>query len=854
MSSIIQQIDNLAVLDTSTEQVADVESAVIKHLDDHFTSWEDLVELATGTGNDGMLKLDVEQEKWRHELESAETELADVTSRLPNILQTTRATLRTVLDSAQSLSLERYALADEISSLVQDVFGDDASIEEDSGKQQTTADDKLLVRLEKLQERLEMLDIARKWAALLEKVMDLSQQALSPSHSPSTSTTSSHPALSGLPIFRQLHALVGQMQQSLPPSVSLVGIARTVRDETWQGIKSALASRLLKSLDGIGWPKKIDYPSVPIENRKEFEIAFREMLSLQVDAEKMNLDVSPSTPNAPTGIYPIEVMIHPVALRFKFHFEGTRGTNRLDKPEWAFSHILDLIFEHRHFAEDYLQPLLDRTGFAEVDALSELINQLIPLPLSLLQRRFPHLLDHPALLAHTVYQTVIFDDSIRADDFDITRTWSAVRRRRRGSVDELEWKGLAEQVLSTSDWYERWLAGERKFAEEQYNQIISSGESWTIADSETMFEQSEDTPKSELRPTLGAQQVQALLEQVTDRYSSLPSVRFKLPFLARIQLPLLEMYHDRLLGSLDAFETLSSSFMRAVPGALAGHAGHNGLSAEQGQMTSGTAGLQRLCKAWVSAAWLQEVLSRWDDEPTYIELLAQLKADPSSMRQAQSLPGIRVDGQAIFGDICKRFEALSARAEEMMIRHISLEVERDLKSHLTRRWDTPEDSSADALEWQPGTALVTAMSALSSQLGLLARTLPPKDLSKIYRLTVAHLSNHILQRAVFAGWSKYTATGGLELALEVDAWCEVCIIGLDGHVRKPEAPWRELRDASVILSLPQEPSGDGRPSFSQAMALAFGGDLDRLRERLGIVALEDQKIQAIMRRRIECWR
>ncbi len=75
------------------------------------------------------------------------------------------------------------------------------------------------------------------------------------------------------------------------------------------------------------------------------------------------------------------------------------------------------------------------------------------------------------------------------------------------------------------------------------------------------------------------------------------------------------MYHARLLGSLDAFETLSSSFMRAVPGALAGHAGHNGLSVEQGQMTSGTGGLQRLCKAWVSAAWMQETLSRWDDDP-----------------------------------------------------------------------------------------------------------------------------------------------------------------------------------------------------------------------------------------------
>jgi hypothetical protein len=39
------------------------------------------------------------------------------------------------------------------------------------------------------------------------------------------------------------------------------------------------------------------------------------------------------------------------------------------QPEWAFNHILDLIFEHRHFAEDYLQPLISRGGFPEVDAM-----------------------------------------------------------------------------------------------------------------------------------------------------------------------------------------------------------------------------------------------------------------------------------------------------------------------------------------------------------------------------------------------------------------------------------------------------------------------------------------------------
>lgn len=31
------------------------------------------------------------------------------------------------------------------------------------------------------------------------------------------------------------------------------------------------------------------------------------------------------------GLYPLEALIEPIALRFKYHFEGTRQTNRLDK-------------------------------------------------------------------------------------------------------------------------------------------------------------------------------------------------------------------------------------------------------------------------------------------------------------------------------------------------------------------------------------------------------------------------------------------------------------------------------------------------------------------------------------------
>ena len=31
------------------------------------------------------------------------------------------------------------------------------------------------------------------------------------------------------------------------------------------------------------------------------------------------------------GLYPLQALVRPVALRFKYHFEGTRLTNRLDK-------------------------------------------------------------------------------------------------------------------------------------------------------------------------------------------------------------------------------------------------------------------------------------------------------------------------------------------------------------------------------------------------------------------------------------------------------------------------------------------------------------------------------------------
>jgi hypothetical protein len=74
--------------------------------------------------------------------------------------------------------------------------------------------------------------------------------------------------------------------------------------------------------------------------------------------------------------------------------------------------------------------------------------------------------------------------------------------------------------------------------------------------------------------------------------------------------PILETYYGRISSSLDAFETLSSSFVRAVPGALAGQVGA-GVDARK--LTSGHEGLQRLLKAYASASAIKGAMQEWGD-------------------------------------------------------------------------------------------------------------------------------------------------------------------------------------------------------------------------------------------------
>ena len=100
----------------------------------------------------------------------------------------------------------------------------------------------------------------------------------------------------------------------------------------------------------------------------------------------------------------------------------------------------------------------------------------------------------------------------------------------------------------------------------------------------------------------------------TDRYSALPDIGQRLDFLSTIQLQILDLYRLRLSSFLDGFESVSASFVRAVPGAMTRDPSRSGGENTIKRETTGVGGAQKLCKAFVSTKYITKAMQSWGDE------------------------------------------------------------------------------------------------------------------------------------------------------------------------------------------------------------------------------------------------
>ncbi|TFK36815.1 TIP-1 family-domain-containing protein [Crucibulum laeve] len=764
--------------------------------------------------------------------------LSSSTFEINKTLHESKSSTNECLNSAQELSLLRHAFADELTDLSHELI---SSLSAGDGGPT------LLEEIETLQRSLKELSSVKEYVQIVEHALKLSEAASQQIDSSSAVT------LSSLDVYQSLQGFVVNVSRAcsvVEDSPSTVGLhlvtfLEKIKEKTWSNIKDKLSSTLSTAAEALGWPMSVDYASTAPEQRQAFEAAFSNLMRLETINEKIH---SPDKRAEKQGLYAIQALVNPVSLRFKYHFEGTRQTNRLDKPEWYFTHILNIAHEHKHFMETVAQSLLSSTEFRDINAWQEFSFLLQSILSRKLQKTVPSLLQRPSLLAHTIYQALTFDRAFIEEGFQLQNT--SIARRGDGYK---KWDGVSEVILGNQTWFDAWLFGEKKFTEDQYNSIISASDAWLIAD--------EESDATGLKSTNSARRIKALEEQVTDRYSLLPSTVQRTHFLITIQLPLLEAYRERVSSSLDAFETLSSAFVRAVPGALSvSLSGRDDgtVNVDSRKLTSGVQGVERLCKALLSAAYIALSMEGWGEELFFLELWADMNQNPllrTRIKENALLPSpIAVDAtdvpqETVFEEVISRYQKLIVRAEDMIVQQVCGEVESVLRTHYNSTKSETQLEEDIALSQ----TLLAPIALLSSHLTFLRTTLAPATFTSLYRRIASRLAEHILQRQILYR-GHFDLKEGRIICAECELWVETCNAALAGTLSggrvRVEAPWLNLLQAGKLVRAEGE-------AWAKVVKATFGLQSDEEWKKImvdvvGISNMTRAEVCEVLKRREDC--
>lgn len=232
-------------------------------------------------------------------------------------------------------------------------------------------------------------------------------------------------------------------------------------DKLTQALRSkildAFSSDLDKALKQIKWPTP--KATVPAQLQDAWESAISKLLDLQMpELEGFEYaQGSASKARLPAVLFPFEVLVQPLEMRFRYHFEGDKPTNRIDRPEYFLSHVSTLLNDYSGFMTDYVQPTLLRhfrgTHLAltpvYIDATAAFITALLPMLRSKISSLLPKVAGQPQLLSHLMHEVMSFDTTIR----DV---WGYD-----GGYGLEGWKGLSWEFLVQEDWFGRWLQVEK---------------------------------------------------------------------------------------------------------------------------------------------------------------------------------------------------------------------------------------------------------------------------------------------------------------------------------------------------------------------------------------------------------
>ncbi|CAJ0757137.1 5599_t:CDS:10 [Entrophospora sp. SA101] len=639
-------------------------------------------------------------------------------------------------------------------------------------------------------------------------------------------------------------------------------------DALWDDMKSRLSKKFQQTLDSLNWPTPINLlsdNSITSDNLSAFTNAFTDLLILQQPIESMtdskylepgsssSKENSNSNNNSkaegPPPLIPIQIMVDPLKVKFNFHFNSRRATNRIDKPEWYFTYILTAIREHSPFLQEVVQPILDKANFQKYHA--KFICSLLVVVTNKLTLSMPTLLNSPQVFSHTVFETLQLDQTLRELHMYVP-------------PGKKEWKGCVDVFTGKKEWFKAWLKVEKSFAEARYDEIMHSEDAWEIED--------EDGAEDEFKPTKSAKKLMNLLELVTSRYKLLPLFHNRIRFLVDIQAELLISYAHRIDSAVDAFENLGYSFVRAVPNT----------SSTEGKFTSSIEGLKRLCRWLNSAGYVSRTIKEWGEDAFFLELWHEVTVraardtgtsplssptfpdgitDKSSANKVEVQ--ITVDEGTVFDDPAGLFDHSFERIQAIIVKNVSKEFLNGLKVYSK---NSNNNSNTVLLELSPD--LYAPLSDLAQSFNFLSNNLPTRIFKLIFKEVSEELQGYIWDRILMR--NQFSEMGGFQFKADMEKG--LFFIG-KRWVKKPENYFKRIKEACILLTLPSkknikptvnhdnndEDKRSKQNSLSYVTSILYNEEVEpieitRMLENLGIHHLSAKEAKDIVERRIECWK
>ena len=350
-----------------------------------------------------------------------------------------------------------------------------------------------------------------------------------------------------------------------------------------------------------------------------------------------------------------------------------------------------------------------------------------------------------------------------------------------------------------------------------------------------------------------------------DRYRPLTSFSQKLKFLIDIQIAIFDKFHDRLASSLEAYLTLNSSVARAV----------QGVSKEEQAQLEGLGGLDRLCRVYGSAEYLEKKMRDWSDDVFFLELWDELQfraRSPSGKKFAGDLSVEDVaertssvvgshddDTGALFDETASAYRRLRIRSESLIQDLLVHNVDRTLRPY--QRINPWSSLASDIIS--PSSLNITAeldgsMQLLSSYLAFLQKVLAQSPLRRISRHLIQAIQTFLWNRILML--HKFSASGIAQFTRDLYAFWEV----FDRYVApgQGEIGMKRLREAMELMSMPvkaQGTAGGGVEGTKESIGIwevekrvfRDNESAREILEDLGLEVLTEAEARSVLERRIE---